>query len=329
MARGDQLSRQWKIIQCLAASRGGKSVTELASELECHPRSVYRDLDALQAAGFPLYTDRVHGKNKWAVLNATGHQVPIPFSLTELMALYFSRNMLTVLKNTVFHDSLVTLFQKIKTTLPPEYLDYLDRMESNLGVAPKPYKQYHNLKDTIGRISEAITGSRIIEIDYYTMSRKKGSRRKVMPYKIWFFEDSFYLIGACRLREDIRIFALDRIKSLYLTDETFSLPDGLDIDERLSTSFGVFLGDMQTVRIWFSPNAAGYIREKIWHRTQKIHDNPDGSIVFEAEVAGTREIKFWIMRWGADARVLAPASLRTELRIEAETVAGYYQRDAV
>jgi len=327
MARGDQLSRQWKIIQCLAASQAGKSVTELAFELECHPRSVYRDLDALQAAGFPLYTDRVDGKNRWAVLNAARHQVPIPFSLTELMALYFSRSMLKVLTNTVFHNSLVTLFQKIKTTLPPEYLDYLDRMESSLGVAPKPYKQYKNLKDTVGRISEAIAGSRIIEIGYYTMSRKKDRRRKVMPYKIWFFDDTFYLIGGCRLREDIRIFALDRIKTLHLTDETFSLPDGLDIDERLSASFGVFLGDRQTVRIWFSANAAGYIREKVWHRTQKIDDNPDGSIVFEAEVAGTREIKFWIMKWGAEARVLAPASLRDELRIEAEAVAGYYRED--
>lgn len=292
-------------------------------------QSQYRDLDALQAAGFPLYTDRVNGKNRWAVLNAAKHQVPIPFSLTELMALYFSRSMLTVLKNTVFHDSLVTLFQKIKTTLPPEYLDYLERMETSLGVAPKPYKQYKNLKDTVGRISKAITGSRVIEIDYYTMSRKKGSHRKIMPYKIWFFDDSFYLIGACSLREDIRIFALDRIKTLHLTDETFSFPDGLDFDERLSASFGVFLGNIQTVRVWFSPNAAGYVREKVWHRTQKIKDNSDGSIVFEAEVAGTREIKFWIMRWGAEAQVLAPASLRDELRIEAETVAGYYRGDAI
>jgi predicted DNA-binding transcriptional regulator YafY len=56
MARGDQLGRQWKIIQTLIYSRRGKSAAELASDLDCHPRTVYRDLEALQIAGFPIYS---------------------------------------------------------------------------------------------------------------------------------------------------------------------------------------------------------------------------------------------------------------------------------
>ena len=63
MARGDQLGRQWKIIQTLISSRKGKSATELAEELECNPRRIYRDLEALQVAGFPIYTDRMEGRN--------------------------------------------------------------------------------------------------------------------------------------------------------------------------------------------------------------------------------------------------------------------------
>ena len=57
MARGDQLGRQWKIIQSLISSRRGKSAAELAQGLDCNPRTVYRDLEALQVAGFPIYTD--------------------------------------------------------------------------------------------------------------------------------------------------------------------------------------------------------------------------------------------------------------------------------
>ena len=53
MARGDQLARQWKIIQRLITSKWGKSAAELAEEIECHPRTLYRDLEALQAAGVP------------------------------------------------------------------------------------------------------------------------------------------------------------------------------------------------------------------------------------------------------------------------------------
>ena len=51
MARGDQLARQWRIIQTLISARHGKSVSNLAQDLSCHTRTVYRDLEALQAAG--------------------------------------------------------------------------------------------------------------------------------------------------------------------------------------------------------------------------------------------------------------------------------------
>ena len=102
MARGDQLGRQWKIIQTLISSKIGKSAAELALDLECNPRTIYRDLEALQVAGFPIYTDRVDGKNLWSLLDTVKHQIPVPFSLTELMALYFSRDMLKVFKDTAF-----------------------------------------------------------------------------------------------------------------------------------------------------------------------------------------------------------------------------------
>jgi predicted DNA-binding transcriptional regulator YafY len=58
MARGEQLSRQWKITQSLIAARIGKSAGEIADRLECYPQAVYRDLQALQAAGFPIHTER-------------------------------------------------------------------------------------------------------------------------------------------------------------------------------------------------------------------------------------------------------------------------------
>jgi predicted DNA-binding transcriptional regulator YafY len=124
MARGDQLGRQWRIIQTLLISRTGQSAADLAEEMEANPRTVYRDLEALQVAGFPIYTDRVDGKNLWSLLDTMKHHIPIPFNLMELMALYFSRDMMKVFKDTVFYDNLESLFNKIKTTLPKESLNF-------------------------------------------------------------------------------------------------------------------------------------------------------------------------------------------------------------
>jgi predicted DNA-binding transcriptional regulator YafY len=70
---------------------------------------------------------------------------------------------------------------------------------------------------------------------------------------------------------------------------------------------------------------AGYLKEKIWHESQKIHQHDDGSIIFEAQVAGTDEIRFWIMTWGSKAEVLEPESLREEIRAEAERMAKRYE----
>jgi len=102
MARGDQLSRQWKLIQTLISSRIGKSAADLAVELDINPRTVYRDLEALQAAGFPVYTERVEGKSLWSLLDTVKHHIPIPFSLPELMALYFSSDMMKVFQGDRF-----------------------------------------------------------------------------------------------------------------------------------------------------------------------------------------------------------------------------------
>ena len=325
MARGDQLARQWRILQRLIASRRGKSAADLARELEYHWRTVYRDLEALQLAGFPIFTDRIDGKNLWSVLDSARHNIPIPLNLTEIMALYFSRGLMTVLKDTVFFESLESFFRKIKTTLPAEAIQYLERLEESFEVGSKPYKQYGQLRDLIDRVSEAIVQRKTIEIDYFTMSRKEKTRRKVAPYKIWFFDGSFYLVGNCGLREDIRIFALDRIKSLRSTDESFEMPQDFKVEDFMQTSFGVFHGEPQNVRIRFAAEVAGYISEKVWHKTQKIKPQKDGSLIFEARVAGTDEIKFWLMTWGSKAEVLAPKGLREEMRIEAEVMLQKYK----
>ncbi|MBW1865025.1 MAG: transcriptional regulator, partial [Deltaproteobacteria bacterium] len=304
----------------LIASKRGKSVQNLASELSCHSRTVYRDLEALQVAGFPVYTERKNQKNYWSLMESAKHQIPIPFNITELMALYFSSDMLKMLKNTLFYDSLESLFQKIKATLPPEYMTYLRHVESTLKVDLKPTKDYSQFREIIDQINEAILNRRHVRITYFAMSRKKTSQRMVAPYRLWFFDGTFYMLGFCHLRKDIRLFAVDRIRKMVLTDTTFEAPQDFNIENFLRDSFGAFLGDPVQVAIHFSPRVAGYVDEKIWHESQVVEKQKDGSLIFKAEIAGTEEIKFWILRWGKDAVVLEPDSLREEIRMEAEGI---------
>jgi predicted DNA-binding transcriptional regulator YafY len=324
MARGDQLSRQWKIIQSLIASARGKPAGELAGELDCHSRTVYRDLEALQQAGFPLFTEQEGGKTYWSIMDAGRHQMPLPMSLTELMALYFSRNMLKELRGTAIYDSLTALFEKVKATLPPAYTQYLDRLAQTLEIGFKAYKPYHGFEKVRDQLNRAIQESRCIDIDYFSMSRNASTQRRVAPYRLWYSNETFYVIGYCQLRQGIRLFALDRVDRLEITDERFEAPEKFDANAFMQSSFGVFQGEPVTVHIRFEPQTAGYIKEKVWHPTQKLVEEEDGGLIFSAEVAGIEEIKFWVLKWGAGATVLAPENLRVAIAGEIEAMAGNY-----
>ena len=324
MARGDQLARQWVIFQKLLTSKYGKTVNDLAIDLDCHPRTVYRDLDALQAAGFPIINERVNGTGFWALLESARKPVPVPFCLSELMALHFSRNAIKALKETVFYDSLESLLKKIKATLPADAEKYLKQVEKNLKVGSSPHKKYGKFRGVLDALDKAISERKTVAIVYYTMSRQKVTQREVEPYKLWFYNGGFYLIGHCRWKKGVRIFAVERIKALDSTEKSFRVPAHFNFEDFMRHSFGVFRGEPDTVRIWFNADVADYVKEKIWHESQQIRDQEDGSVIFSADVAVTPELRRWIMSWGSEAVVLEPQALRDDIQAEAaDMLAGY------
>ena len=327
MARGDQLSRQWKMIHTLISATYGKTVAELADTLGCTTRTVYRDLEALQAGGFPITTETRDNRSYWIILNAHRQKIPLAFSISELMALYFGKDMLRTYKGTMFHDAIESLLSKIKTTLPPAYTDTLDRIRSRLDTGPAPRKDYTPFGPTISELNRAIVDEKKIRINYFSMGRQSMSQRTVHPYQLRHVEDTLYLIGYCALRQAVRTFAVDRIQSVTVTDKTFQMPDSFDLKGFLQDSFGIYHGPLVTVRIRFLESVAGYIRERVWHPSQQLSDQPDGSVIFAATVAGIEEISHWVLRWGAGAQVLAPDELRQTISRHASTMTLYYQGD--
>lgn len=328
MARGDQLSRQWKIIQALTGSHQGKSATRLAAELDCHSRTVYRDLEALQAAGFPLFTERREGKTYWSMLDAGKNQLPVPLNLTELMALHFSRNLLKSLDGTFIYDSLASLFEKVTSTLPQPFLDYLEKAEQTIGAGARQRNPNSDFQSILTQVHQAVRERRLIDILYFTMSRRTMGRRRVSPYQVWFYDETFYVIGHCHKRQAVRVFALDRILEITILEESFTPPEDFDARLFMGKSFGIFQGEPVKVAICFSSEVAGYIREKVWHPSQKLEDRPDGGLVFTAEVAGLEEIKFWVLKWGRAATVLSPPSLRSAVCREAGALVAQHREDS-
>ena len=312
--RGDQLARQWRILRHIESAQHGLTVAEI-SELEgVGVRTAYRDLEALQEAGFPLYCERVEKVNRWAFVDTYKFQVPQPFSLTELMSLHLYSDLIKVFKGTVFHDSLESLFKKVKATLPQQTLAYLDKVQSAFSVGIKPYKEYGRFREILNSVTQAVTDSRSLEIAYLPLRTDTETLRKVDPYKIWFFDGTIYLIGHCHLRGEVRMFVVDRIKMLRVTDDNFCFPRDFNLDEFLKHSFKVIQDELQTVRLIISREWSRWANEKIWHESQKSRKLPDGRLELTLQVAGLEEIKMWVLSLGSEVEVVEPVALRDLVR---------------
>jgi len=308
--RGEQLARQWRILRTIESRNHGVSVAELAAEEDCHPRTVWRDLAAIQEAGFPLYSEKDGRESRWSFVDGYKFHLPVPFTVTELMSLYFYRDILKIFKDTVFYDSLDDLFRKVKSTLPQEGLSYLERIEQTFHIGFKPHKDYSGFKEVIARINEAVVKHRIIEMRYYSMSSKRESTRKVDPYKIWFFNGTLYLIGWCHVHDEIRMFVLDRIRLLHVTTDPFIPPDDFDLDSYLKDSFGVIRTDPERVVIRFDPSLERFLRENIWHPSQVFDTDETGALILTMEVGGLSDVMSWVLGFGRQAEVLEPEHLR-------------------
>ena len=103
------------------------------------------------------------------------------------------------------------------------------------------------------------------------------------------------------------------------------VPGDFDFRKLSASQFGMHWGeDDIEVQIWFASPAAAYVRERLWHPSQTITDNADGSLVLALTVNHLLELQRWILSWGAMAQVLEPPSLVEEVRNTVQSLAEHY-----
>jgi predicted DNA-binding transcriptional regulator YafY len=128
----------------------------------------------------------------------------------------------------------------------------------------------------------------------------------------------------CHVHDEIRMFVLDRIRLLHVTDERFIPPDDFDLDTYLKDSFGVIRTDPERVVIRFDPSLERFLKENIWHPSQEFSWDNDGRVLLTMEVGGLTEVMSWVLGFGRQAEVLEPAHLRKAVAEEARAVVGRY-----
>jgi len=311
--RGDQITRHWRILRQLAVSKNGLAVKDVAELCTVSLRTAYRDIEDLQAAGFPITSEKVGKAERYKFMEETWFNIPEPIDPLELLSLELSGDLFNVFKGTIFHDSLQSVRKKIQSTLPPRTLAYLDRIRLAFKMGKGPCKDYGCFSEIISEVNTAVTNRRTIEIGYQGLRQEERTLRKVNPYKVWFYDGTLYVIGLCHLRNELRSFVIDRINMLKMTDEYYKIPADFSFDQYIKNSFKVMQDELHTVRIRISPEWARYISEKIWHPSQRIQKQFDGGIEIIFQVAGLDEIRQWVLSLGPEAYVVEPEELRVSV----------------
>jgi predicted DNA-binding transcriptional regulator YafY len=151
---------------------------------------------------------------------------------------------------------------------------------------------------------------------YAALSTGETTTRDIEPGEVYWDPglESLYVIAWCRLRGDVRVFAVHRFLAATLRDETFAPRREARSAAALRNAFRVWRGGhVDTVRVLFSRAAAQEIRERRWGPGQRIEGEPGGTIVLTVEVAGTAEVSRWVLGFGGEAEVLEPAALRRDV----------------
>ncbi len=324
MPRNGQITRQWHLLRRLESSNGltlQQLVESVPEDFPKNARTVRRDLEALEAVGFPLTTERSNGQTRWRLMEGFRNVPALGFSATELMAMLLSRNLLKPLEGTEIQASLDSALNKAALALPPQGHEYVRAMEQMFSIGLGPHKSYKRHKQTIDLVSQGIDKRKTVQMRYYSASRNSTGRREVDPYHLWFAAGGLYLIGYCHQRQEVRMFAVERIRSVSLTDHPYQMPLGFNVEDYVRDALLIMRGGRRIeVELLFSKAAAAWVKDKSWHPSQETQLLKNGSLKMTLKVADNDELVGWILSFGSQVRVIRPEALRQKVKEEAKKI---------
>jgi predicted DNA-binding transcriptional regulator YafY len=319
------LARMLRMHERLKAGRY-PNCRKLADELEVSSKTVQRDIDFMRyQLGLPIEYDQLHfGFYYTEPVSAFPN---IEISEGELIALYVGQKALAQYKGTSFEVPLSTAFRKITDGLR----DTISITWSDLDSAISFRNTGRSTADVhlFEQLSHAVFKQLETRFDYKKPEGSRYEQRYVQPYHLGCVENLWYLFAFDLDRQQLRTFALPRIRGIRVSKTKFRRPMDFSIGRFLGESFGVFAKPTKTkhtVRIIFDAFAAPRIEERQWHPSQKIKQVRNGGIELSLTLGNLEEIERWILSWGVHAQVLAPAELQDRVGNAASTVAAIYQK---
>lgn len=193
------------------------SATKLAEMFEVTTRTIYRDIETIQAAGIPIVT--------YTGING-GIGILEKYKIDKK---FFTKEDITTLmtglgsiSSSVSNVELTKVLTKLQSLIPEEHIQEIKLKSGQIIIDLTTWSGNKKLQSNLNKIKEGLNERKYLEFHYLDGSGR-SSKRKVEPYQLLWKEEKWYMNSYCTLRNDFRLFKLARISYLKVLDETFTL----------------------------------------------------------------------------------------------------------
>jgi predicted DNA-binding transcriptional regulator YafY len=306
----DRYERIVRLHRLLKHNRTGVSLERLMEEIEASRATVYRDIAFLRdALGAPIETDVESHRFKYVIDPDQVFELPgLWLSPEEVYALLVARQALTAQSEGALAEALGDLGPRLKG-LVGDRVDHLGRIRVLRQASRK-------LDDaTFRTVTGAVLERKRLTFSYRARSTGEGSVRTTSPQRLTHYRDNWYLDAWDHDKRGLRSFALDRMAAAQMLEATADDWPEAELDAHFASSYGIFSGPARAwATIRFSAHAARWVADERWHSQQKGRFLPDGRFELQLPFGNARELLMDVLRYGPDAEVLAPVSLREEMK---------------
>lgn len=287
---------------------------ELADRFEVSPRTIYRDIDAINMAGIPVRsTSGVGGGFEIMPEYKMDKRV---FSTAELSALLMG---LTNLSGMVRGEELLSALTKVRSFIPADKAKEIDLRANQICIDLRPWMGNRNIQPWLETIQIALQERKLLSFAYVD-GHGNQTERIVEPYQLVLKGSHWYFQGYCRFRQDYRLFRLSRISNLQIKAETFAPRDY----QKPILNYSEALRAMQTkiqLRIHKS------IMDRVLDFCGFENFTPDGEEHYLVEYPFMENDYYYdvLLSFGQGCECLAPTRIREELKRRTQAIAEIYE----
>lgn len=306
MYRRDQMTRIIEVAELIHREPRKWTRPRLAERFEVSKATIQRDIKLLCEMEIEIVPC---GKKGYEMIS--DFFLPaLNFDFKEALALITAADFYRAAEGKQAGEVMNRAIHKITSVLPKQAGNFLNQIAPQIEV---PHLRMSEIDETHPHkeyLYQAIRERCSVNIEYNSFSSQQKTHHRLSPYAVLFRKRAWYVIGRSETFNRVLTFRINRIASLSMTNFAYKIPEDFSVQRYLEKSWDVMLGPDTRVVILFAPRIAPLIREVNWHLTQQIRETDNGLLRFEVTVAGWREIGWWVLGWGHEAKVVRPKALQ-------------------